>query len=112
MAGIEHYAQDVAEIETELVRKGIALGLDWSDETEVRALAHAAINNHERDVEQAAASPGDYQLMAKVELYGLAAVMLKTMQKSADVGILSHGGPVWKAFAKALWTEAGLSQQG
>ncbi len=110
MAGIEHYGQDVEEIETELVRKGIAIGLDWSDETAVRALAREAISNHDRDIQKAASSPVDYQLMAKVDLYGLAAIMLRTMQKSADVGILSHGGPVWKAFAKALWAEAGLDR--
>jgi hypothetical protein len=32
--------------------------------------------------------------------------MLKTMEESAIVGIESHGGPVWKAFSRALWTEA------
>jgi hypothetical protein len=34
--------------------------------------------------------------------------MLKTMAESADHGLQSHGGEAWKAFAKALWTEAAL----
>ena len=110
MAGIEHYAEDIEEIEVELARKGVALGLDWSDEVAVRALAHEAINHSGRDLAQAASSPTDYELMARIDLYGLAALMLRTMQKSADVGILSHGGPIWKAFAKALWAEAGLDR--
>jgi hypothetical protein len=32
--------------------------------------------------------------------------MLKTMEESASIGIESHGGTAWKAFARALWAEA------
>jgi hypothetical protein len=49
--------------------------------------------------------------MARVDLFGLAALMLKTMAESADQGIESHGGSAWKAFAKALWAEAALRKQ-
>jgi hypothetical protein len=31
--------------------------------------------------------------------------MLRTMEESAGIGIESHGGVAWKAFAKALWAE-------
>jgi hypothetical protein len=47
----------------------------------------------------------DYKLLAKVDLFGLAGIMLKTMEESASTGIMSHGGGAWKAFAKALWAE-------
>ena len=50
-----------------------------------------------------ASSRVDYKLMAKLDLFGPAGIMLKTMEESASIGIDSHGGPAWKAFAKALW---------
>jgi hypothetical protein len=105
MAGFDHYAQDTTEIESELVRKGIALGIDWSDKAAVRALAREAINHLDEDVRIASTHPVDFQMMAKVDLFGLAGLMLKTMTKSATQGFESHGGPAWKAFAAALWAE-------
>ncbi len=44
--------------------------------------------------------------MAKLDLFGLAGIMLKTMEESASVGVESHGGAAWKSFAKALWAES------
>jgi len=49
---------------------------------------------------------GDYRLRAKAELFGLAALMLRIMEKSADDGVLTHGGPAWKSFGRALWEES------
>lgn len=108
MAGFENYSRDTAEIEAEIVRKGIALNIDWENPVEVRALAHEALNHLADDVKIAASEPVDYDMLTKVELFGLAGVMLKTMAESAGEGIESHGGPAWKAFAKALWAEAKL----
>lgn len=106
MAGFEDYARDTAEIEAEIVRKGIALGIDWNDAIQVRTLAHEALNHLSEDIKAAASDPGNYELMAKVELFGLAGLMLKTMTESAGEGFESHGGPAWKAFARALWAES------
>ena len=39
---------------------------------------------------------------------GLAGIMLKTMEESAEHCIESHGGEAWKAFARALWAEERL----
>ena len=108
MAGFENYAQDTAEIEREIERKGIALGVDWANEAQVRLLAREAIEHLQDDVRLSASNPLDFQLLAKVELFGLAGVMLKTMAESADYGFMSHGGDAWKAFAKALWAESKL----
>lgn len=108
MAGFENYSRDAAEIEAEIVRKGIALNIDWADEVEVRNLAREAVNHLADDVKIAASAPVDYAMLAKVELFGLAGIMLKTMEESAGEGFESHGGPAWKAFAKALWAEAKL----
>ena len=106
MAGFENYGQNTAEIESQLVRKGFAIGLDWSNEADVRALAHEALNHLAEDTKRLASAPMDHKLMARVDLFGLAGLMLKTMEESAGNGVESHGGPAWKAFAKALWAEA------
>jgi hypothetical protein len=108
MAGFEHYSQDTNEIEQEIVRKGVILGIDWSDEAQVRALAREALDHSAEDIKRAGTPPLDYKLLAKVDLFGLAALMLKTMEESAIEGFQSHGGEAWKAFAKALWAEAKL----
>ena len=105
MAGFENYTADTREIELEIERKGIVLGIDWTDDVQVRALALEALDHSAADIKLAACSPFDYQLMAKVDLFGLAAIMLKTMEECAGIGIECHGGPAWKAFAKALWAE-------
>jgi len=105
MTGFENYAKNVREIELEIERKGIVLGIDWTDDVQVRALVKEALDHSADDVKLASSGPVDYQLMAKVSLYGLAALMLRTMEESADVGIESHGGVAWKAFGKALWEE-------
>ena len=83
---------------------GVALGIDWDDAEAVRALAHEAIDHAAATVNSASEhKEGDARL--KAELFGLAALMLKNMQESAERGFLTHGGPAWKVFARALWQE-------
>lgn len=108
MSGYENYGASTHEIEHEIERKGIILGIDWSDEHQVRSLAREALSHLQEDLKMAAENPDDFRLRAKIDLFGLAGIMLKTMAESADNGIQSHGGQAWKAFAKALWTEAAL----
>ncbi len=106
MSGFENYDESTRAIEREIERKGLILGIDWADAVQVRTLAREAID-HAADVakEVAAGQTHDPRLLAKLDLFGLAAVMLRTLQESADEGFLSHGGPAWKAFARALWAE-------
>jgi len=108
MAGFENYTIDTSEIEHAIERKGVVLGIDWSDKAQVRGLAREALNHVAADVKIDASQPIDYKLMAKLDLFGLAGIMLKTMEESAEVGFESHGGPAWKAFASALWAEGEL----
>lgn len=108
MAGYEHYDEIAKQIEHEIVVKGIVLGIDWTNETQVGALAHEALDHLSDDVKRAASGHVDHKLMAKVDLYGLAAMMLRTMEESADTGFESHGGVAWKAFSRALRREAEL----
>lgn len=106
MAGFEDYAEGTREIELAIVRKGLALGIDWNDSVQVRALAREAFEHLAEDIKNAAGNPADHRLRARVDLFGLAGLMLRTMEESAGEGIISHGGPAWKAFARALWAEA------
>ena len=112
MAGFENYQQTTRKIEDEIEHMGVALGIDWSDEAQVRALACEALDHAQDRIREAAAQPDDHLLGAKVTLFGLASLMLRTMEESAGVGIESHGGPIWKAFGRALWLEAEQRRRG
>ncbi|MFA7281064.1 MAG: hypothetical protein WC100_13315 [Sterolibacterium sp.] len=106
MPEFENYRREAEEIEREIMRKGIVLGIDWKNEVQVRALAREALDfdaltgMHQRH-------PGDFAALAKFELFGLAQLMLTIMRQSAEEGMLTHGGPAWKALARALWQESG-----
>lgn len=107
MTGYEFFSEETHALEQQIVRMGIALGIDWSDEAQVRELAREALRDGSKDIHEAAKHK-DYRLMAKAELFSVAALMLRVMEKSADQeSAMAHGGPAWKAFARALWAENG-----
>lgn len=106
MAHFENYRREADAIELEIARKGIVLGIDWADEVQVRQLARDALTRGRQETMMAAGNPDDSELQARAELFGLAALMLKTMQQSAEEGFETHGGAVWKTFGRALWREA------
>ena len=110
MAGFENYAQDTRAIELEIERKGILLGIDWNDEAQLRALAREALDHVHDEVRKVAHDPSDAKLKIKVDLFGLAGLMLKTMTESAVEGIESHGGSAWKAFSRALRSEMAAAE--
>ena len=99
------YVQDSEEIVREIERKAIALGINWEDEVQVRALALEALTYTGHAPHVRPGDSTDYQALAKFELFGLAALMLKTMEMSAHDGLVTHGNSVWKTFARALWQE-------
>lgn len=105
MSGFEDYAAEAQALEMEIQRMGIALGVDWSDQVQVRALAHEAVTKGREEVAEAARS-GERLALTKAELFGLAELMLKTMEESANEGFLTQGGPIWKAFGQALLEES------
>jgi hypothetical protein len=107
MATFENYAEEAQRIEREIVRQGIVLGIDWDDEPAVRMLAREALACHPGNG-QAECQPDTPEKRARIQLFGLAQLMLKVMTESADENMETHGGPVWKAFARALWHESGL----
>lgn len=100
MSGFENYARQAAEIELEIERKGIALGIRWDDPAAVDELARAALTCRPEDMEHCF---GDPRAHARHELFGLAHLMLQVMEESAREKIITHGGPIWKTFGRALW---------
>ena len=105
MAEFENYGEEARRIEAEIVRHGIALGIDWNDEIAVRALAREALDYRPGNGSPVAAA-ADLNSRARIELFGLVQLMLKVMTESASEDeVVTHGGPVWKAFARALWAE-------
>ncbi len=104
MPNFEHYTEEARRIEQEIVRLGIALGIDWGDEVAIRALARQALASRADHLDQG----GDaLERRTRLELFGLAQLMLNVMAQSAEEGMETHGGPVWKAFGRALWLESG-----
>ena len=89
---------------------GMVLNIDWDNEAELRVLAHDAINHAAATMSDAAVRK-TAMVQHKAELFGLAALMLKNMQDSADRGFLTHGGASWKAFARALYLESERREQ-
>jgi len=106
MAGFEPYSHDAAAIEREIVNRGVALGIDWDDEAQVRALARELLQGGAGHV-QALARSDDPRQRARGQLFAFAILMQQTMAESAQSGIHTHGGPVWKTLSRALIAEAG-----
>jgi hypothetical protein len=105
--GLMFDSRNAAEIETQIVRLGIALGIDWDDEGQVRALAREALLHSQDVLAEYGQHHGDYRLKAKIELFGLAGLMMQIMKDSANEGIHTHGGRAWKSFSRALMHVSG-----
>jgi len=85
----------------------VVLGIDWNDDAQVRELARAALDCK---LGKDNCEPDDPLDRARIELFGLAQLMLTVMKESADQNLLMHGGSAWKAFARALWAEHDLRE--
>ena len=101
----QDFSATVRDIEQIISRAGIALGIDWDNESALRALAREALDHAPEAVRAASNAPGDIEKHAKAELFGMAELMLRTMAHSARHGIEISAGPHWKAFGRALWQE-------
>ena len=104
MTGFEDFSRQAAQLEREIVRWGLVLGIDWGDAAQVATLARAAVAFRPATH----GLPTDPRERARVELFGLAQLMLAVMTESAGEGIHTHGGPAWKALGRALYEAAGL----
>jgi hypothetical protein len=105
MSGFENYSREALQIEHEIETKGVILGIDWDDAVQVRELARQALDCKLGAIDCDPDEPLD---RARLELFGLAQLMLTIMKESANEDMHTHGGAAWKAFAHALWAEHDL----
>jgi hypothetical protein len=105
MSGFEDFAGQAQQLEREIVRWGLVLGIDWDDQAQVAQLAREAIECR-MDPQHPECTSKDPRTRARIELFGLAQLMLTVMAQSAAEGMHTHGGPVWKAFGRALYEES------
>ncbi len=103
MSEIENQQQDACEICNEIVRVLIGLGLDWEDDSSMRGLAREALAFDPGHAPHL--NPDDVEGRTKQKLFGLIALMFRTMQEGAEINEMIHGNAAWKALAKALWAE-------
>ena len=102
MSQIENHHDEVSEIETQMMRHMIALGLDWHNEAVMVQLA-AECKAFGPGQASAAYASHDRTQKTKAELFVLASLMLKTMENAAGDNRFVHAGEVWKAFGKHLY---------
>ena len=118
MSEIEHAAANVREIGREILRKGIILGIDWNNHTQVVQLAHqtlayrsgahkANFGNGER--RNGRGWNGEERVME--ELVGLTTMMIQTIVHAGELSLLDQGGEAWQVFLRAL-TNIQESSQG
>jgi hypothetical protein len=102
MSTFENYAEEARQLEMEIERKGLALGIDWTDMAVVGALAREVLDF---DASKRPDFAHDRMQKIRFELMGLAGLMLQVMTASANDQVLTHGGTAWKALGRALWKE-------
>ena len=102
MSGFGHYARTADELEREIMKRGIAIGVDWEDAVRLRELAKQALSCTSNCMMKLLRSPIRQEKLTG-ELFALSELMLVNMRQSAEIGVHTHGGPVWKAFGRALY---------
>ncbi|MDX9716473.1 MAG: hypothetical protein RBT67_03805 [Thauera sp.] len=101
MSGFGHYTRTADELEREIVKRGIAIGVDWQDQARMRDLARQALSCSSDCMMKLLRSPVRQEKLTG-ELFALSELMLENMRQSAEMGLHTHGGPAWKAFGRAL----------
>lgn len=101
--------RDTKELELEIERHCIGLGLDTGDEYQLHAFAHEMLQDMERLKD--AADKGDPTARAKVELFSMVLMLHEANTKALGSNYmtqfegLSSREPAWTALAKALGSE-------
>jgi len=101
--------KDTQELEVEIERHCVGLGLDCTKEYEVHQFVHELLQNMEQLKD--AGSKGDRTARAKVELFGMTVMMHEANSKAYGVEYMKHINallkrePAWVALAKAMWGE-------
>ena len=99
MIGFGHYNQNIAEIVREIATCCILLGLDWTDETQVRTLIDECLDCAPERQLAMMRTPGE---RARGKLYALLGLLLDTMRQSAQAGVEVTGSGLWLALNRAF----------
>ena len=102
---LTEWLEDVALLEHAIAAKLVVLGVDWQDEAALRQLAREIFRCQDRAALQRCLYSSNLQERVLAELVGLSQLMLHLMAHSAQEGVELHAGPIWKAFARALYQE-------
>ncbi|MBR0567955.1 hypothetical protein J5J83_17670 [Azoarcus sp. L1K30] len=105
MSGFGHYAQTARELEREIFKRGLLIGVNWDDPAQLRALAHEALTCSSA-CRMDLLRNADMKTRGRGELFALAEMMFDTMRQSAQIGVHTQGGDVWKALGRALYEES------
>ncbi|MCL2162365.1 MAG: hypothetical protein FWH56_10850 [Betaproteobacteria bacterium] len=101
MTGFGHYDRTVAEIEKEIALCCILLGLDWTDEAQVRTLIDGCLRSTSEQHLDMLRAP-DKQTRIRGKLFALLALLLDTMRQSAQAGIKATGSRLCQALNRAF----------
>lgn len=102
---LTEWLEDVGLLEHAIAAKLVVLGVDWQDEGALRQLAREIFRCQDRERLQQCLYSADLHERVLAELVGLSQLMLRLMALAAEAGVELHAGPVWKAFARALYQE-------
>jgi len=113
MSGFGHYARTADELEREIYKRGLALGIDWDDQVRLRELARQALSSEPGNVMRLLRSPIRQDKLTG-ELFALSELMLNTMRQSAQIGVHTErrqgrGKPSVAPCTRSprVWEEAG-----
>jgi hypothetical protein len=93
------YDRTLRQIEAELARVGVAMGIDWADESRMRALAKEVFD-HWHAGGNAVPPRTDRRQISRHKLYGLVALLVVTMQSAPGAG--DEPGTVRQSLARAF----------
>jgi hypothetical protein len=109
MPSNEFLLKDAQGLELEIERHCAGLGLNCSDDVQVRQFVHEMLQNMEQLKE--AASKGDHTARAKVELFGMVMLMHEANIKAygpeymTNIKALVKRESAWVTIANAMWGE-------
>lgn len=97
--------RNVEMLEHAIAAKLAVLGLDPTNAQQMRDLAREVLDTDPQKISQHFYA-SSLEPRVRAELLGLIALMFQTMASAANMGEELHGGPVWKAVARAIYEEA------
>jgi hypothetical protein len=105
MSGFGHYDRTITELVKEIAICCALLGLDWTDDKQVRAVVNESLNcTSEQLLAMLHASDG--RTKARGKLFALFTLLLNTERQSAQVGVkTTSSSKLWQALNRAF-TEA------